>query len=439
MTDPCLPPKPRIGTQMDIQAKLADLKSSFHPSFWVANGMELFERLAYYGQQIVFMIYMRNQLGFTETQAGQLSGIFGGLIYLLPIIGGTLADKWGFRRAFSVAFSILAVGYFLIGSLGMKAFAGVYGNLSHYWLAVVFIVFTAFGGSFIKPAVLGTVAVTATTEDSKSLGYAVYYWLVNVGAIIGPTLAYFVRDRFGNAFVYLVSAISCLAMVVVNLIFYKDVKPAVEVPQESLGKKISNLFAVLGNLKFMAFLMIFSLYWIMFWQEFIIVPYYITDFIDKSAPYEIIQSWAAGGAIILLQIPVNRLTKKMPTRKAIAIGFAVSSLMWIIIGLHPSIPTIVAGIIAFALGEMTQAPRYYEYISEIAPPGQQGLYQGYAFLPIAIARFVGDPIGGWLYKTSKEMGKVEYVWFSLVGIGLLGTALMLIYNALVARSEAKAN
>ena len=56
------------------------------------------------------MVYVRNRLGFTETQAGTLSGIFGGLIYLLPILGGTLADKWGFRRAFNIAFSILGLG-----------------------------------------------------------------------------------------------------------------------------------------------------------------------------------------------------------------------------------------------------------------------------------------------------------------------------------------
>ena len=110
---------------MNISAKFDYLKKGFHPSFWVANGMELFERLAYYGQQIVFMIYMRNNLGFSEAEAGQLSGMFGGLLYLLPILGGTLADKWGFRRAFNVAFTILGLGYFLIGSVGMSAFDSV--------------------------------------------------------------------------------------------------------------------------------------------------------------------------------------------------------------------------------------------------------------------------------------------------------------------------
>ena len=419
---------------MPFSERMKVFREGFHPTFWVGNGMELFERLAYYGQQIVFMIYLRNRLGFSESEAGSLSGIFGGVIYLLPILAGTLADKWGFRRAFTVAFSILALGYFLIGSMGMSAFSRIYEGLPQYWLLLLFLLLTAFGGSFIKPSVLGTVAVT-TTEKSRSLGFAIYYWLVNMGALIGPTIAYFVRDSFGNEFVYLVSALSCLAMLLVNLFLYKEVKsPGTEVV-ETMGQKISNLFRVLGNLRFMVFLMIYSLYWIIFWQEFIIVPYYITDFISKEAPYEIIQSWAGAGAIIVLQIPLNRLTKDVPTHRAILIGFAVSSLIWIIIGLHPSIPTIVAGIVAFAIGEMIQAPRYYEYISEIAPPGQQGLFQGYAFLPIAIARFVGDPFGGWLYQTSKDLGKPEYIWFAMIGIGLLGAGLMALYNWLLVPKE----
>ena len=419
---------------MDIKKSLEKLRRSFHPTFWVANGMELFERLAYYGQQIVFMVYMRNKLGFSESEAGQLSGLFGGLIYLLPILGGTLADKWGFRRAFNIAFSILALGYFLIGSVGMSAFAGIYGGLDHYWLMMAFLIFTAFGGSFIKPSVLGTVAVTST-DETKSLGYAVYYWLVNAGAMIGPTIAYFVRDSFGNEFVYLISAFSCLAMLIVNLLLYKEVKSAKTEVVESMGKKIANLFVVLANFKFMILLLIYSLYWIIFWQEFIIIPYYITDFIGLETPYEIIQSWSGAGAIILLQIPVNRLTKNIPTRKALLIGFAMSSLIWIIIGIHPSLVTIAAGIVAFSIGEMIQAPRYYEYISEIAPPGQQGLFQGYAFLPIAIARFVGDPIGGWLYQNTKASGNMGLVWLALIGIGVGATILMGIYNYFVGKQE----
>ena len=97
---------------MDITSKLQDIKSGFHKTFWVANFMELFERLAYYGQQIVFMIYMRNDLGFSEAEAGQLSGIFGGLIYLLPILGGTLADKWGLEKRLMLRSQFLVLDIF---------------------------------------------------------------------------------------------------------------------------------------------------------------------------------------------------------------------------------------------------------------------------------------------------------------------------------------
>lgn len=421
---------------MSFRATVDQLRSGFHPTFWVANGMELFERLAYYGQQIVFMVYLRNRLGFTETEAGTLSGMFGGLIYLLPILGGTLADKWGFRRAFNVAFTILGLGYFLIGSVGMDAFSGIYEGMDLYWLLMIFLVLTAFGGSFIKPSVLGTVAVT-TNEKTRSLGFAIYYWLVNAGAMIGPTIAYFVRDHYGNEFVYLVSSLSCFAMLVVNIMLYKEVQDSRTQVVESLGKKLANLVIVLGNIKFMVFLLIYSLYWIIFWQEFIIVPYYITDYIGPDAPYEIVQSWSGAGAIILLQIPINWMTRHWKTRNAILIGFAVSSLIWVIIAISPSIPTIAAGIVAFAIGEMIQAPRYYEYISDIAPPGQQGLFQGYAFLPIAIARFVGDPLGGWLYQNARASGDPSMLWWSMIGIGVGATILMAIYNAVVTRMEAR--
>jgi proton-dependent oligopeptide transporter, POT family len=419
-----------------LAARIRTTVTGFHPTFWVANGMELFERLAFYGQQIVIAIFLRNKLGFTEEQAGGLTGIFGGLIYLLPIVGGTLADKFGFRRAFAFAFGILAVGYLLIGTTGMSALEGFYRGLPLYPVLLVYLIFTAIGGSFIKPSVLGTVAVTSTPEN-KSMGYAIYYWIVNVGALLGPTIAFLVRDSAGIEFVYVVSSVSCAAMFIVNAFFYKEVKREGEEHAEPLSTKMKNLVTVLSNGRFMIFLLIFSLYWITFWQEFIIMPYYIVDFIDPNAPFEIIQSWAGAGAIILLQIPVNLVTKHLHTRTAILVGFAVSGLCWMIVALTPSVPTIVAGVMVFAIGEMTQAPRYYEYISELAPRGQQGMYQGYAFLPIAIAFFVGGPFGGHIYATyAKGASDPSQVWWIVFGVGMLATILMAFYNLFITPKEA---
>ncbi len=423
-------------------------KEGFKPQFWVANIMELFERLAYYGQATILSIFLRDHLKFNEIQAGQLSSLFGGLIYLLPIFAGALADKFGFRKAFSFAFLVLAIGYFLIGSTGMKTFSGFYPSFDTYWILFFILIFTAVGGSFIKPSVLGTVAVT-TTHETKSLGYAIYYWLVNTGAAVGPILAFFVRDTFGIEFVYLVSALSCALMFISTRIFYKEPTIANEESKQNLSTVFLNLIKVLGNFRFISFLLIFGLYWVLFWQFFIIIPFYVTDFISHDAPIELLLSTGAW-TIIIFQIPLNRLTKKIPTSTAIVIGFILATLCWILwyfalpasegsyinpwgeFKIALGIPLIVLGIFIFSIGEQTQAPRFYEYIADLAPKGQAALFQGYAFLPIAIAWGLGGTFGGWIYQLFvKEMNQPKYIFLVMIGVGLLATILMLIYNRFV--------
>lgn len=407
------------------------LTKGFHRVFWVANVMELFERLAYYGQATILTIYLTNHLGMSVIDAGKLSSVFGGLLYFLPIFAGTLADKFGYRRAFMAAFSLLAVGYFLIGSTGMHAFNGVYAGMSVFWVLVPIVMITAFGGSFIKPSVLGTVAVTSK-PDTKSLGFALYYMIVNIGAFLGPVIANIVRKNAGIEYVYLVSAASCALMFLVNLFFYRNVPdPEVKVV-ESMGKKFLNMFIVLANMRFILFLLIFAFYWVMFWAGlYIIIPLYVTDYIDKNANFEIILATGAA-TIILFQLLVNSLTKGLPTKTAIVIGLGVSSLSWLIIAVQPTIPSIVVALVVWSIGEMIQAPRYYEYISDIAPPGQQALFQGYAFLPIAIAWFTGGMFGGWLYTVARDSGAPVIVWFTLFGIGVAATVFMVLYNTFAA-------
>ncbi len=307
----------------------AQMKTRFQPSFWVANGMELFERLAYYGQATILSVFLRDHLRFDEVEAGQLSSIFGGLIYFLPIFAGALADKFGFKKAFSFAFFILAIGYFLIGSTGIAAFAGWYSDSNLFVILSFILIFTAIGGAFIKPSVLGTVALT-TTSESKSLGYAIYYWLVNMGAAMGPLLAYLVRDSIGIEFVYLVSALSCGLMFLVTLFFFKEPQAKLDEQRDSLLQVIKNLWTVVKNIKFMIFLLIFALYWIVFWEFFIVIPFYISDYISPEAPIELILSVGAW-TIILLQLPINRLTKNIPTPTAIMIGFIFAALSWFLL------------------------------------------------------------------------------------------------------------
>lgn len=431
---------------MNFISKLSTVRAQFHPSFWVANFMELFERLAYYGQATILSIYLRDHLQFNEIEAGQLSSIFGGLIYLLPIFAGALADKFGFRKAFTIAFGGLAVGYFLIGSLGMPVFNGLYNNFPKYWLLFVILIFTAMAGAFIKPSVLGTVALTSNNE-TKSLGYAIYYWLVNTGAAIGPFLAFLVRDHIGIASVYLVSAISCALMFITTRLYFIEPPAKDDTGHKTLADILKNMLLVLLNFRFILFLLLFGLYWMLFWQFFIIVPFYVSDFISADAPVELIIS-AGAWTIILLQLPINRLTKKIPTQTAILIGFVLATVCWLLWYFVLPITgnskfslfgsewytgnlILIIGIVIFSIGEQIQAPRFYEYIADIAPAGQAGLFQGYAFLPIAIAWGFGGTFGGWAYQVFvKEQNNPDLLFATMTGIGIISSVLMFIYSKL---------
>ncbi len=404
----------------------------FHRSFWVANGMELIERLAYYGQNAVFSIYLRDHLLLPISDAGKLQSLFGGLLYALPIIGGTVADLLGFRKAFMLAFLLLGGGYFLIGSTGIHTFHTFYSNDTLFYFLVLWILVTTVGGSFIKPAVLGTVAFT-TTESSKSMGYAIYYWLVNIGAALGPFIAFVVRSNVGIEYVYLVSSISCIGMAVVTYFFYQDV--VVKAESVSVIVKLRQLVYVLKNRKFLLLLLIFSLFWLMFWQIFIIIPFYIKDFMDKDAPFELIAS-AGAWAIIAFQLFITKVTKTFTPQRAIVTGFMLAACGWLLPALFSSIASIIVAIVVFSLGEMIQAPRYYEYIAAIAPPDQIGMYQGFAFIPVAIAYAIGGVFGTWLYEILVEVFHTPVgIWYVLFSIGCLASFLMLLYIRVVTEKQ----
>jgi MFS family permease len=78
---------------------------------------------------------------------------------------------------------------------------------------------------------------------------------------------------------------------------------------------------------------------------------------------------------------------------------------------------------------MVQSARYYDYVSRLAPPGQQGLYMGCAFLPIAIGYFVAGPMGGYLlHYFGDVLHQPQKMWWVVTGTGLIGAALMVTYD-----------
>ena len=415
---------------MSFTQRLREIRHGFEPAFWVANVSEIFERLAYYGAFSSLANYLHESLSIPTEQTSSLAGLFGGMVWFLAILGGAVADRLGFRRALSLAYLILGCAYFLLGSLGAAWMAPVRASVPLLGLVAFVLVLPALGIAMVKPSVVGTTA-RASKENVRSIGYSIYYTLVNIGGAAGPYVASWAHRHLGVENVFRVSALSVLLMFFAVLLFFREPRRSGEIQTASLADTVRNLFTVMTNLRFMAFLLIFSGYWIVFWQQYIILPIYIHGYIDPHADVELILITDAV-TVICFQFLMTYATQKIPAFRAITIGTLISALGWLIVAYHPAVWAVVLSIFVVALGEIVLSPRYYEYISRLAPPGQQGTYMGFAFLPIGIGSLVGGWLGGRLMHHYGEVAqRPAQVWWAVTGIGIGTTALMWLYHFFV--------
>lgn len=414
---------------MSFSQRIEEIRSGFEPAFWIANFTEIFERVAYYGTTAVLAIYMKEQLHFSSELTGWLVGTFGLVVWFLPVLGGTLADRFGFRRALMFAYLVMTVGYFLLGSLAAPWMESLRQSLGDKWLVLAILMIPALGPGVVKPCVAGTTA-RASSENVRSLGYSIYYTLVNIGGALGPIMAWLVRKQlgWGVTSVFRVAALSVFLMFWTTLFFYREPGRSGEAKVASVGTALSNMFVVLANLRFVLFLAISSGFYIVFWQQYVSVPLFIRGFVNPRADVDLLLS-IDPIIVICFQILVAYLTRKMPAVQAMALGFLITGISWIFLAIHPSVPMLVATLIGVAIGEITQASRYYEYVSRLAPPGQQGLYMGYAFLPIAIGYFIAGPLGGYLvHHFGEVLHEPQQMWWVIMAIGVVTAALTWLYD-----------
>ncbi|HET7205856.1 MAG TPA: MFS transporter [Terriglobales bacterium] len=457
---------------LSFSERLREIRTGFDRPFWVANISEIFERLSYYGAFASLAVYLQERLNFSTEQTGTLTGIFGGMVWFLAMFGGAAADRMGFRRALSIAYLILSIAYFLIGSIGASWLAPVRAAVPLLLFVGVILALPALGISLVKPCVVGTTA-RASKESVRSIGYSIYYTLVNIGGAAGPYCASWAHRHLGVENVYRVAALSVFAMFFVVLLFFREPRKPGDAPVPSLAEVARNFCVVLGNYKlvlpvvlialllrialwvspaltvpwwawtvllvlilaglsrFMWFLVLFTGYWVVFWQQYISLPGYIHGYINPQADVELILV-TDGLTVICLTIALNFLTRKIPAFQAIILGTAITSLSWLILASRPAVWAAVLSIFVLALGEIIQSPRYYEYISRLAPPGQQGTYMGFAFLPIGIGSLIGGWYGGLLMH---HFGELQHqparMWWAVTAVGLVTAALLWIYDRVV--------
>lgn len=452
----------------------AGAAEKFPPVFWFANLTELFERGAYYAMASFVVIYL-GQLGFGDYWPSTLNGLLWTIVYFLPILSGTIADQIGYRKALLLAGALLAAGYTLMGSPVWFGGATLSPVLEKEVTAtpgvvvpiVAAILLVGVGGSFVKPCILGTAQKAAGSR--ATLAFAIFYMVVNVGSLFGRGVAYFVRTRTSLSLIFAVAAACSVLAFLTVLFFYRDPEtlPGSNVPakpKKSVGEILLGMVKVLENGRFVLFLLVSSGFYFLYNQVYNVLPLYLKKVLETNPAVDI-YTMANPLVIVCFQLLITRAFGKMRPIRSIVVGIVIIGVS-MAINLYPiyaegGMSAMVGGILpigsAFivltvaliAFGELFTSARTYEYIGALAPKGQEGLFLGYANLPLAIGSLVGGPVGAAIFNEVMCKGATKLPsgllqldpaaatrgWVILMAIGFASALSMWLFNRWVERQE----
>jgi dipeptide/tripeptide permease len=414
-------------------------RTPFPGVFWLANSIEILERFAYYGIYMGFGIYME-YLGYTRAQLGIVQSLFLLISYVVPVISGTFADRFGFKRVFIVSYLAYLPAILLL--LITRSFSGIALTMLTIGLAA----------GIFKPLVSGTVR-SVTDGTNKTLGFGIFYAMVNVGATFGPIVAGKLRAISWNQ-AFIAAAIAIGLMLLITLFFYKE--PKREIEGLTLGRKFKDMAVALSDLKFALFLVLLGLFfWLPFWAFFNVLSIYVDRSLDTARLYLNIKSVLGSGVanflsheengvrkllgetisntgvvIICLQVLVSRSFEKFKAIPTFLLGMVViaSGYLFLAYARIGAPSWVFLGILLFAVGEMISSPRIQEYITWLAPKEKAGLYMGTNFLALGIGGSLSGVIYTSLSGTFRDMGHPEYVFFTLAAHFVLGVFVLFLFT-----------
>lgn len=378
----------------------------FPAVYWLVIVFEFFERGAYYGMLSILAVYLTDKLSFSVTEAGSVLGIIQPILYFLPILTGAIADKVGYRRMLTIAFALLGTGYFLVSQ--STEYTTVFASLS----------IMALGAGTFKPIISGTIA-RVTNEENSGLAFGIFYWSINLGAFLFPLFIVPFLKAIDWSYVFIASSICTGLMIIPTIFLYKE--PVVadskeETEKESISKIILSIFkkilTVLFDWRFVLFILIYSLFWVLYFQMYGTVLWYVQLFVDATPLNEFISnlfgiSWKFdiehvtvinAFTIILLQLIISRIVQKTKPIPTIIAGFILATLGMTILAISSNIWFFVAGLFMFAVGEMTAHPKYISYLGLIAPADKKATYLGFGFLYGVFGSSIGSILGANLYE-----------------------------------------
>ncbi len=408
------------------RVSLRDYVHGFSKPFWAANISELFERIAFYGMAPVLVPYLVEVRHFDESAAIRVGGNLGFVVYGLTILSGMLADWLGYRRAMILAYALLAAGYL-----------GVW-HAPNFTAVVAALTLVALGASIIKPAITGTVQRTCS-EERRPVGFSIYYTLVNIGGFLGPNLSGAVAAALGLAFVFPTSAGAILLALALVLTLFSGDAAASDGPKRRLGELLRDFLGIVTTPRLMTLFVLVAGFWSLFFQFYGAFTTYLTQDLGLSQQRANFIISLDAALIITCQVVVGYLTRNWTTARAVWIAAFIGTAGFAVIGARPSPWAAAAGVVVFAIGEMIYSAHFYKYLGSLAPAGQEAMYLGFAFLPIALGSLMAGWIGGPIATYAREsLQQPERMFWGFGAVGFVAAAGLWPHARIYAARDARA-
>jgi dipeptide/tripeptide permease len=419
---------------------------SFPRNFYTVIVMEFFERGSYYGVMSVLSVYLalgvnEGGLGFSKESIGVIKSTVTPLLYFLPILSGALAARFGYKKILSLAFVLMSTGYALSSTV------------TSYPMIFLCLLLMAVGAGLFKPLIAGTIA-KSTDESNSSLGFGIYYWSINLGAFIFPLILIPWMKSFGWSYIFIMAAVGTGWLFILNMIGFREDKTSEK--QKSIADIIVEMVMVIANVRFILLILIYSLFWVMYFQMYDSVLWYVTEEVDMTSVNITVNEFLSGyvenpqwkfdaehvtvvnaGVIILLQLFVSAILKKAKPLPTMMAGILLGSVGMAVLAFSTEGWIFLLGCVIFTLGEMTAHPKFISYVGLVAPDDKKALYQGYAFMYGFFGSLIGGVFGATMYVYFVEThNNPSGLWLTFSSIGLLSVILLFVYNRLFGRAAA---
>jgi POT family proton-dependent oligopeptide transporter len=414
--------------QLGLWAAIASLSYVF----WICGGMEMIERLAYYGVRAVATLYAtraesQGGLGVTMATFGTLLLFWNLMQSLIPVFTGGLSDRYGYKETIFASTILKVLGYLVMAWF------------HSYWGFFAGAMLLATGTAVFKPGIQGTL-IRATNRRNSSMAWGVFYQTVNIGGWIGPLIALHMRERVGWKYVFYTNA-AFICFNFLLLLTYREPGKEERLARrrrirEGKEQERSLFFDSLAELRkphLAVYLLVFSVWWLMFPMLWDVLPKYIEDWVNTAPMVKFLFGadgtqnpvWQfllgmdkAGhtiqpegivninaGMIMLTCFLFAGLGAKLRATTSMLFGTVLVIGALGIFGATNLIGFAVLAMIIFSVGEMLASPKFSEFLGNIAPPDKKAMWIGFSQAPILIGWTIEGKLGPWLYDvfSSKDI------------------------------------